>query len=221
MTNNVSMFRKLAILAISSLALLGNSVASADTINSKVFDWTDHAVGSYYYEYRGVYDDGNGAQGTAMRLVLTQTSQTFDSLPVNSFPAELTHLVYEMDYVVKKDGTPLIPISQTPITAKFWNDFGDSLLAVGYLKQPGTSYINEYLFTGGTGAYAGASGWRIVYGTTVSATQKIWSSVNHLELPSPVPEPESYAMMLAGLAVLAAMGRRHRRPCADVPMGSL
>lgn len=51
-------------------------------------------------------------------------------------------------------------------------------------------------------------------GLTVSAVQPgtgfLWPSVDNLVLASAVPEPEAYAMMLAGLGLVGWMARRRR-----------
>ncbi len=48
---------------------------------------------------------------------------------------------------------------------------------------------------------------------TLSAVQTVsplWPTVNNLTLAAPVPEPETYALMLAGLGVIGFMARRRR-----------
>lgn len=203
MTNNGSMFKKLAILAVSLLALFWNPAANADTINSRVFDWTDHGSGTYTRVDLGP-DTINGQAGERWTKIVTQTAHAFDTLPLMPLPAELKYLVSWADYVVTSKATYILPY-----TATFSNDTGDTLLATGYLKSlNGSNYSSEYIFTGGTGAFAGATGWWRTNGTVLSASTQQWSGTVHLELPSPVPEPETYAMLLAGLGLLAAVARR-------------
>ena len=206
MIRNNSFFNRFACFTAVSWALLCASAASADTINNRVFDWTDHGSGTYTRVDLGP-DTINGQAGERWRKTVTQTAHAFDTLPLMPLPAELKYLVSFADYVVTSKATYILPY-----TATFSNDAGDTLLATGYLKSAsGSNYSSEYTFTGGTGAFAGASGWWKTSGIVLSSSTQQWSGTVHLELPSPVPEPETYAMLLAGLGLLAAVARRRIR----------
>lgn len=67
-------------------------------------------------------------------------------------------------------------------------------------------YTGNLLITGGTGLFAGATGYGIYSGvddyTTMTQTLTSTFSV------TPVPEPETFAMLFAGLVVLGATVRR-------------
>jgi PEP-CTERM motif len=63
-----------------------------------------------------------------------------------------------------------------------------------------------------TGAFSNVKLWVGVAGTGVA---NVWASVNDLTLGAavvapPVPEPETYALMLGGLGLLAALARRKK-----------
>jgi hypothetical protein len=52
------------------------------------------------------------------------------------------------------------------------------------------------------------------YGTLMNASNNHLNAFNNwlvMTPPPPVPEPESYAMLLAGLAIVGGIARRNRR----------
>lgn len=100
-----------------------------------------------------------------------------------------------------------------------WN-FGDGTLVGTYGGQlsaaaPGSFTVSENIvFTGGTGRFLGATGSAVANGTlsfgTFNGTPVSFGETTftgQLAL-APVPEPASWALLLAGLAVVAARARR-------------
>ncbi len=104
-------------------------------------------------------------------------------------------------------------------------DFGDGTLEGSYtgLLTPGTLpgqfNVNESIaFTGGTGRFAGAVGSASFTGLLrfgafggVPASFGEGRFTGMLEIPSAVPEPGTWSLLLAGGAVMAAMRRRAAR----------
>jgi hypothetical protein len=99
---------------------------------------------------------------------------------------------------------------------------GDSLFGtVAFTTPPGTpdatnnfttSFGANITITGGSGLFAGATGSGVATGSDVWTSATGGTSIQHTVaiLTTPVPEPETYAMMLAGLGIMGFMVRRRR-----------
>ncbi|HRE18332.1 MAG TPA: PEP-CTERM sorting domain-containing protein [Rhodocyclaceae bacterium] len=175
-----------------------------------VYDWASSSGGTYTIQYLGWFDDGV-VSGNQFRKTVTRTAFALTTPPATPFPAPLPYLQSYGDYVVNAGAV----VFRGPLHATFWNDDGDALYATGHTTfVSGASYVNEYLFDGGLGAYAGATGWWRSAGTVLSSSYQIWNSVAHMELANDVPEPETLAMMLAGLGMIGFVGRRRQKRLA-------
>jgi probable HAF family extracellular repeat protein len=107
-----------------------------------------------------------------------------------------------------------------------------SALAINNKGQiVGTSFLNglqtAFLYDGTTmrnlnGLLPGNSGWKLGYAEDINNLGQIvgWGSHNGIDRAflmtptAPVPEPETYAMMLAGLGLLGFMKRRRKQQAA-------
>ncbi|MBL8466871.1 MAG: PEPxxWA-CTERM sorting domain-containing protein [Methyloversatilis discipulorum] len=75
-------------------------------------------------------------------------------------------------------------------------------------------YAGTFIFTGGTGVFAGIAGGGTFTGRETYApyaTQIISKTVQG-SFSLPVPEPETWGMMLAGLGIVTAAIRHARMP---------
>jgi PEP-CTERM motif len=88
--------------------------------------------------------------------------------------------------------------------------------------QADLNFTDTFTVSGGTGAFTGASGGGTIFGTHFGAlidfipqvsgasTERVIFSVT----TAPVPEPETYAMLMAGLGVMGAVARRRKQQSA-------
>lgn len=90
---------------------------------------------------------------------------------------------------------------------------------VDYFKEiAGSNTVYEYAgwfeYTGGTGVFEGITGGGTFIGreTYPSPFDQVLSKTVQGSFALPVPEPETWAMMVAGLALVAGMSRRVRMP---------
>lgn len=196
---------KVLVRLVCSVALLvGALQAKAD----QEFDWSSSSSGFYTIQYLGAFNNGV-VSGNLYRKTVTRTAFTFLTPPATPLPANLTHLVSYGDFVLNSLSQV---VYRGELHATLWNDTGDALYALGVASYVnGNSYGSEYQFTGGAGAFEGASGWWTTNGTVLPNSQQSWISQAHLVLPTaPVPEPETYAMLLAGLGLMAGVARRRK-----------
>ena len=75
-------------------------------------------------------------------------------------------------------------------------------------------YGGSFIFTGGTGVFAGITGSGTFTGQETYApyVDQIISKTVQGSFALPVPEPETWGMMAAGLALVAGMARRRQSP---------
>lgn len=94
-------------------------------------------------------------------------------------------------------------------TGLFWVDYYRQTSDAGAVYE----YAGTFKYTGGTGVFAGISGGGSITGreTYPSIETETVSSTVHGSFSLPVPEPETWGMMLAGLALVGGMSRRSRR----------
>lgn len=190
-----------------SVALIAVALqAKAD----QVFDWVSQSVGGYSYAAVGPYDDGV-VSGTEMKKIFTRFSSSILTPPATAFPAALPNYYAEGRYVVS-NGQIVLNFGSTGTIS---NTNGDALFFTSHTtfsngSTPGSIWHSIFTYTGGTGLYAGAYGSGFSDGTLLGNNTQSWISTSHLVIPSPVPEPETYAMLLAGLGLMAGVARRRK-----------
>ena len=200
---------KLLGLVFSLLATFAATSAKAD----QVFDWTSESAGYYMYSPVGAYDDGV-VTGLEMKKSVYRTYNSIVSGPASPLPAMLPNYYAEVRYVVANGQIALI-LSAAGIVS---NGNGDSLsFTTVTTSSTANSWETYSTYTGGTGVYAGAQGYATSSGVLLGWNsqqyyyEQTWTSVSHLEIPSAVPEPETYAMLLAGLGLMGGVARRRQR----------
>jgi PEP-CTERM motif len=190
------------------LFILGANAANAATYGiTEAMDgtWTRTSADHYTYTYTG----GSLISGDSSLLnVSTTASAVFSSNTFNCITCTFTSTL---------SGGNTIFGTLSVITAGYMP---------GGISTPPPG-INTNLFfgdlltiTGGTGLFAGATGGGLGFGTHNIVAQNNFTtfpssgtSTQYLSLnvvTTPVPEPETYAMMLAGLGVLSLVARRKK-----------
>lgn len=79
---------------------------------------------------------------------------------------------------------------------------GDEIKAVSIRRAQLTSFIGFISDDGGL--------YSVTLNTTVRGNNPVWPTINNLTLAAAVPEPETYALMLAGLAAVTFLARRRK-----------
>ena len=168
----------------------------------------------YYEEYSGYYGTLHGANGTG--IAITAVLPDSGSSRVEAFTA---------DSLAYSSGSQTMPFVLTPNTlALFGVEFavgmdreaGDTTYAIASLEA---DLMGEQRFSGrlrtGDGLHEDAS--RLFYGELLSGAGEGQGSfrldtvASALNAVAPVPEPGSWAMLTAGLAVLGGAQWRRRR----------
>lgn len=129
----------------------------------------------------------------------------FPKLAMN--PGNAYALIFVPDSVVNADTTTLS-----------WNEAtGTGDLGVAYTAYadfvPTVNPTGSYDFGGGMMGAVGMTGWsKYAYGTV--GTMSGYPLSETITLAAPVPEPETYAMMMAGLGLVGFMSRRRKAAAA-------
>jgi hypothetical protein len=104
-----------------------------------------------------------------------------------------------------------------PVVGLFDSSLPDSLLLASAFDDNSTSNTTlsfAHQFTAAGTYYAAVSGFRAGWNDFDGGGNAGWTYnllINSAQPLPPVPEPASMGMMLAGLGMLALLGRRHRR----------
>ena len=189
------------------LLVLGLATSSLSFAQVTEYDISAARTGSYVYSLVGPYYSGGTFIGNEWSKVTTQTSFQYISPPATPLPASFTEHVSTYLYVAK-NGVVVLDLGGTGFAS---DGQGDKLFwTQSSVTAPGTNtFTGTSTYTGGTGLFAGAYGTTTFSGTFDSTTQtQSWTSNTQLFVPAPVPEPETYAMMLAGLGLLGFRARR-------------
>ena len=113
-----------------------------------------------------------------------------------------------------------------PVIGTFKLDFGSSSLTglldgVSVLRAPGfADQFFTYVLTGGTGRFAGATGSFTNIGTVDNRggppSRLALNFTGSIDAPA-VPEPASWAMMIAGFGLVGALARQRRESAGLAP----
>lgn len=190
-------------LGINRLAQTANTKATGNTVNftdaatqltTAGFNLSAHATGAYSPPAQPNYANASAVQSGAFML-----------LDANGDPIAGTitfELFYDMS--VATPGSTLANYSQTQLNLMLSRGGDDDQsFADGLLSNN---------LTGGTGAI---SSGHYSYTYTLTAGEEVFyalsgSAIASAELAAAVPEPETYALMLLGLAGIGAVTRRRR-----------
>jgi hypothetical protein len=153
------------------------------------------SAGSYGYTATATTNDFFGAGSTADPWLSVATST--DSIRFSNFTG----------------GT------MSAIGGNFFNSNLDGLFAAGNITLVATdasgATLTQTITGASSGSFLGFTSTSAITSLVVTAVQptsgSLWPTVDNLTLAAAVPEPETYAMLLAGLAMLAALARRRQR----------
>jgi len=198
---------------LSGLALAAACLSPAGAQAATTYDYSLNQAGTYQLYDLGSFSaivNGSLVTGEEWKHVTTRTSSSYITHPVTPLPASLPTWTSTTFSVLTAAGSVWLSgygsASDNTGDSLSWIQTAHSVL--------GNTFHTENAFTGGTGLYTGASGWSIADGTSTRLTSltgtQSWISETHLVIPSPVPEPETYAMLMAGLGLLGFMSRRRK-----------
>jgi len=117
-------------------------------------------------------------------------------------------LVYDSGALGSPDGTGVIQGSNLFAGDLISNDNDGNV----FLLNP-TTHVNTLIASGGSrGDYVGLDNTNgTLFLTQTDSVYRLGCGPSCFFVPPPVPEPETYALMLAGFAALGVVGRRRRR----------
>jgi hypothetical protein len=141
---------------------------------------------------------------------VTTTTSTSDQLlspPATPLPADLPFVTVQNFYVLS-GGVNVLWLSRGGTE---YDNSGNSLSFSTILLSSTTTTATDLLtYTGGTGVYSGAYGSANSLISFAPGTTETVVSENQLFIPSPVPEPSTYALLLSGLILLGFVLRRNK-----------
>jgi len=133
----------------------------------------------------------------------------------------ITRLQQLASYVVGNDGNPSTNTLQTALTGSLQS--AAFQLAVWEIVNEATTTLNvnsgDFYVTGGSSTVRTlANTWLTSSaGAAITQTMSVWeggNSTQDLAVFAPIPEAETYAMLLAGLGLMGFVARRRRRNLA-------
>jgi len=157
--------------------------------------------------FSGTYntiDNGNGYFTMFHNLIFSSLTSGDSSLFSSSLVTTISNLSFQEHFSTWCDAG--CSFTETLING---NTFSGSVNFTDVVFQTnGTSYNGDYIITGGTGLFAGATG----SGTFSGFDDFNGGTINHNSIftITAVPEPETYAMFLFGLGVMGAVARRSK-----------
>ena len=216
-----------AALALSALCLGGT--AHAQTVSFTISEWQQQFPGSVTPPHSAPHvTDGAGYAGDT--VAFASYSGTLN-LAVGTFTQSVSPLSWNIDYTY---GGTATSSAQTDWSNQTFNITAARTISFangpsGSLLQTGTvlsTWDNDYLtFNSGTTASFAVQGYQVDV-TLLGLSQPITGGDLGQQAPqamsatfvvTAVPEPETYAMLLAGLALIGVMSkRRDGKPVAEV-----
>jgi hypothetical protein len=178
------------------------------------------------------------SQSSFLSAVKAPGVDTYDDLTVMSYPQLLSRSAGVYDYTVETEsnlygagggtdhwlstnavGEPMIFTGFAGKVTAFGGNFFGSDIAGQFL--PGTSVMltafdgtsaTYQLDNTTTGSFLGFTSTSPLVRVTLSSVGNYWPTANNVTLgiAAPVPEPETYAMLLGGLMLLGGAARRRR-----------
>ncbi|WP_304026901.1 PEP-CTERM sorting domain-containing protein [Methyloversatilis discipulorum] len=210
--------RSLKHITLTSLLVIGSGLAQATT-PSVTYDFTESFIGNVLYKStlplpytrKEVLTLVEGGSDLPSAL----QSETHETLtPFNTFYTPMPGV--DRTYCYDEGGCVLSGGNANgSYTGLYWVDYyrrtplsGEDWFGEMY------DYAGTFIFTGGTGVFAGIAGGGTFTGRETYApyaTQIISKTVQG-SFSLPVPEPETWGMMLAGLGIVTAAIRHARMP---------
>lgn len=195
--------------AVASALFASCGLANA-VVPTVTYEFTESFIGSVSYNRASFpfrrYDDLTLVPGGSDLPAILQTATRHSDTPFYA-PASGQSYCYEIGGCVVTGSN-----AYGTYTGRYWVDS-----YVQTVFEPGEAYeyVGTFEFTGGTGVFAGISGsgsftGREGYPATSIDEVVITTVTGSMTLP--VPEPETWGLMLAGLGLVAAATRRARTP---------
>lgn len=160
----------------------------------------------------GHYIGGQGDHNNYLTFDLSGISGTITTASLNLFT--YTVAGSSVDYQLFDVTSPLSEVHATGTNAAVYNDLMTGVSYGSFIYNPSDS--NEFrsilLNTDGISALNSAIGGEFGIGGTVTG------GIEGPPSPPPIPEPETYAMWLAGLGLLGFLGYRRKNPNINSPV---
>ena len=204
------MNKLLSTVAIAALALIGSTAAQAGTFSPSFSDYA--FPGSQYTVDSGAnaYYSANYGITVSNAYLYKDSRDTFDGVGIaNGTVAEIgTTQAGRIDFI---DTTNFVTIDYLSILPTVYSAFSSGGTLLGTFSAPGDNSTGTFTLTGGseyisyltftsTGGYGTVSGLTYDYDGTTGG--------GNTDLTPPVPEPETYALMLLGLGFIGVAVRR-------------
>ena len=174
--------------AVQRVRLFGSITSNLDVVQTLTFALVADG------EYATYSEDNSMAEPSAPKMVYKFSNDAVTSFSNSSSPS----IVYTTSTTSAYDehATGLLTLTLQPHATKYF---------ATKISTDGHSSITDYAIT-----FTGAT----VSGTTGPSTTRSMASSYDTTVAMTVPEPASYAMLLAGLGVMGCIGRRSRKLAA-------
>lgn len=214
--------RSLKYVTLTSLFFMGSGLAQATT-PTVTYDFTESFIGNVQYKFTlplpYTRKEVLTLVGGGSDLPSGLQSETQETLtPFNTFytptPGVDRAYCYDEGGCVLSGGN-----ASGSYTGLYWVDYyrrtplaGEDWLGEMY------DYAGTFIFTGGTGVFAGIAGGGRFTGQETYATYAIdiVSKTVQGSFTLPVPEPETWGMMAAGLVLVSGIARRRQSRARSV-----
>ncbi len=197
--------------AFNGSVISGASGAWNNSFQSFCLEFGEHiSLGTTPYMVGGVTDHTVNAAGTYGTYVGTEVGHTSTQDPISASTAWL----FTQFFTTNLSDTAIWggasqDAKNTAVQQAIWSMEGESF---GTMSSLATTYQNQALTAVSSGRWSGVGNVRVLnlFGQDSQGHYTV-NAQDQLYMVSSVPEPETYALMLAGLALVGGVARRRNK----------